>query len=108
MAIDLFKPVPEKERPEVVEKRRALIGHYIEHGDDMRRTLMRKTKAELVDMLMTYWFRLGLSRSGREELTGELMDEKRAHHVAQNQFTEVKAKADKARSILKKRQRGAK
>ncbi len=50
-----------------IEHRKALIKHQIENEQAMRNALLEKTKAELVDMVLEYRFKLGLVRSGERQ-----------------------------------------
>ena len=50
-----------------IEHRKALIQHQIENEQVMRNALLEKSKAELVDMVIEYRFKLGLVRSGERQ-----------------------------------------
>lgn len=50
-----------------IEHRKALIQHQIENEQVMRNALLEKSKAELVDMVLEYRFKLGLVRSGERQ-----------------------------------------
>ncbi len=54
-----------------IEHRKALIQHQIENEQVMRNALLEKSKAELVDMVIEYRFKLGLVRSGERQATSK-------------------------------------
>lgn len=80
-------------RDEAIENHRAEIRYLMENNDEIRNALMRKTKAELVQMLLSQRAQLITSRMGYTNEMSDRMDEKRAH------FSE----SAKLKGLLKKR-----
>ncbi len=92
-------------KTETIEERRALLGHFFRHDGDMRRALMRKSKPELVQMLMGLRLQLELSRIGYKDSVGELMDEKRARSTKARRIRKMDRMMRKKDKTLKNMRR---
>lgn len=99
--MDCFKPPTKPASADML----AVIRGYLFKREDMRVHLMRKSKAELVEMIITQGFSLSLSRAGYKELVSEYGNEKRSHFATKDRIARkdrlMRKKGKKARKATK-------